>query len=241
MRIQTVADGAALARAAADLICAAVASKPGAILGLPTGNTPIATYGELARCVRAGACDFSRVTVYAIDEFCDATRTTPGTNSAFYREHLRIGARALHCPNPAAKDPGEHMSAFADAIRRSGGFDLCVLGVGVNGHIAFNEPGSSADSRARVVELTDTSRRAHAATFGSLEAVPARGMTLGIADLLESRAIVVLAQGAPKAAVVRRAIEGPATADVPASWLRSHADVVWLVDAVAGSLVEPSP
>ena len=110
-----------------------------------------------------------------------------------------------------------------------------MLGIGVNGHIAFNEPGSERDSRARVVTLTPESRAAHADAFGSLDRVPARGMTLGIADILAARRILVLATGAGKAAIVERILEGPMTAAVPASWLQPHADVTWLLDAAAAS------
>ena len=235
MRIEILADEAAVAVRAADLVCDAVRAKLDALLALPTGNTPVLAYAELARRVAAGTADFSRASIYAIDEFAGSTRTTPGTNSVFYREHVRLGQRVLHCPNPSAQDPDEHIRAFADAIRRAGGIDLCMLGIGTNGHIAFNEPGSTHDSRADVVELTRASREAHAATFGSLDAVPARGMTLGVADLLEARSIVVLATGARKTAIVRRAIEGAPTADVPASWLQSHADVLWLIDTATAA------
>jgi glucosamine-6-phosphate deaminase len=145
--------------------------------------------------------------------------------------------KALHVPNPSAEDPDEHITAFAGAVRRSGGMDLCVLGLGVNGHVAFNEPGSERDSRARVVDLTEETRRAHAPTFGSLKAVPRRGLTLGIADLMEARALLVLASGAHKASIVARVIDGGASADVPATWLREHTDVTWLLDeAAAGEL-----
>jgi|CXWL01.1.fsa_nt_gi glucosamine-6-phosphate deaminase len=235
MRIEVLENAEAVAVRAADIICDVVRAKPAARLGLPTGNTPIAAYNELNRRVEAGGCDFSVADVYAIDEFCDATRTTPGTNTVFYKKHLRIRPRALHCPNPAADDPGAHIAAFAEAIRRGGGLDLCVLGIGETGHIAFNEPGSGRDSRARVVMLTEVSRQAHAGNFGSLERVPLRGMTLGVADLLEARAIVVMATGVYKADVVRAAIEGPMTAEVPASWLQGHTDVVWLLDREANS------
>lgn len=233
MRIEILADEAAVAVRAADLVCEAVRAKPAARLGLPTGNTPILTYAEIARRVAVGETDFSHADIYGIDEFAGAARTTPGTNSVFYRQHVNFGQRALHCPNPSATEPEEHIRAFADAIRRAGGLDACVLGVGVNGHIAFNEPGSPRDSRARGVELTPVSREAHATAFGSLSAVPSRGMTLGVADLLEARRIVVLAAGARKATIVRAAIEGAETADIPASWLQSHQDIVWLLDAAA--------
>ncbi len=235
MRIEVLDDAAAVAMRLADIICEAVQTKPDARLGLPTGNTPIAAYMELARRVEAGAGDFSRADVFAIDEFCDAARTTPGTNTMFYREHLAIRPRALHCPNPSAEDPAAHIAAFAEAIRRGGGLDLCVLGIGRTGHIAFNEPGSARDSRARVVALTELSRAAHAENFGSLDKVPSRGMTLGVADLLESRAIVVMVTGAHKADIVRAATKGPMTAEVPASWLQEHDDVLWVLDADAGA------
>jgi glucosamine-6-phosphate deaminase len=235
MPVEIVADEAALALRACDLMCDLAARKPEAVFGLPTGATPVPAYFELTRRSDTGKCDLRRVTMFAVDEFLGAPRTAPGTNSAFFKQHLRVPVRALHVPNPAAEDPEEHIDAFAGAVRRSGGFDLCVLGVGVNGHVAFNEPGSERDSRARVVELSEETRRAHAATFGSLDAVPRRGLTLGIADLLESRALLVLAAGPHKAEPVARAVEGERSADVPASWLRDHDDVTWLLDEAAAA------
>jgi glucosamine-6-phosphate deaminase len=160
MLLEVLPDSAAVAHRAADVIAGVVAEKPDAHLGLPTGNTPLATYAELARRVAAGTADLSRAIIYAIDEFVGSARTTPGTNSAFYRAHVQLRQRALHCPNPSARGPQEHIAAFTDAIRRSGGLDLCVLGIGVNGHIAFNEPGSALNSRARVVELAPVVARA---------------------------------------------------------------------------------
>jgi len=233
MRIDVRADAAAVADGAADVICDAVRARPAARIGLPTGGTPILTYRELARREACGEADFAQAVVYAVDEFAGATRETPGTNQAFYREHLRVRLRALHCPDPATTDPEAHIRAFADAMRADGGLDLCVLGIGVNGHIAFNEPGAAFDSRARVVTLDEVSRQAHAGTFGSLDRVPARGMTLGVADLFEARAVLVIAQGQHKAAIVRAAIEREQTAAVPASWLQSHRDVTWLLDEAA--------
>ncbi len=235
MRIEVIADEQTLAVGAADAICDAVRAKADAVLGLPTGNTPIRAYEQIGRRVERGEIGFEQAIVYAIDEFAGAARTTPGTNSVFYREHLRFPVGALHIPNPAARDADEHIAAFADALRRAGGFDLCVLGIGRNGHIAFNEPGSAIDAPARVVDLTPVSREAHAATFGSLDAVPARGMTLGVPDILASRAILVLAHGARKAAIVRAAIEESPSATVPASWLQSHENVTWLLDEAAAS------
>ena len=235
MTIEILRDASAVALRAAGMVCELAQEKPAAVIGLPTGETPRATYALLTLRAEAGACDLGRIAAYAVDEFLGVPRDTPGTNSMYFRTDVNLPLRSLHVPNPAAREPDAHIAAYADAIRRAGGFDLCLLGVGVNGHVAFNEPGSGEDSRARAVDLAPESRLAHAAAFGSLEAVPARGLTLGIADLLEARAIVVLAQGMQKAAVIARALEGPPTADVPASWLQRHAAVTWLLDEAAAA------
>ncbi len=244
MRIQIEPDEHAAALRAADIICATVDADPEATLGLPTGATPLCSYAELERRVAAGVADFSRATAFAVDEFATGvssprlSRETPGTNSAFFARYLRVRFRELRCPDPAAADPDAEIRAFANSVRRAGGLDLCVLGIGVNGHIAFNEPGSAVDSRARAVELQPASRAAHADSFGSLDLVPATGMTLGVADLLESRRILVVALGAGKAAIVRAALHGPEGARVPATWLRHHSDVTWLLDTAAAALLE---
>jgi glucosamine-6-phosphate deaminase len=232
MKLEVLADAGAVSLRAADILCGVVRDKPDAVLGLPTGETPVATYAEIERRVSRGDIDFSRASAFAIDEFAGVPWQTPGTNSVFFRERLRVPL-PLHLPDPMAPDLDEEIGRLADRARDGGGFDVCVLGVGTNGHIAFNEPPAARGSRARVVPLTPESRSAHAAAFGGMERVPERGMTLGVADLLEARAIVVLATGARKAAIVGRAIEGPQTADVPASWLQSHDYVLWLLDDAA--------
>jgi glucosamine-6-phosphate deaminase len=239
MRVQVLADAASVAVAAADTICTVLRTQPAARIALPTGATPIAAYRELARLQQMGVCDLSRAVVYAIDEFVGVPAEAAGTNAAFYREHLRIHVARIECADSGAADPEGEARSFAAGIRDAGGLDLCVLGVGANGHIAFNEPGSACDSRARVVRLEDSSRRAHAAAFGGLQRVPLLGLTLGIADLLEARRILVLAQGSHKASVVCAAIERPRTADVPASWLQSHGEVTWLLDEAAATELSP--
>jgi glucosamine-6-phosphate deaminase len=235
MRIQVVPDEEALALTAADAICSAVRQQPASIVALPTGITPIHAYAEITRRVEHGEADLSRVSVYAVDEFVGVTAATPGTNCVFYRDHLTFPLAGLHVPDPSAEDPDSTIESFAREIAGAGGIDFCLLGIGGNGHVAFNEPGSPRDSRARVIDLAPSSREAHAATFGSYDAVPDRAMTLGIAELLAARAVLIMASGDNKAAIVRAAIEGPETAEVPASWLRSHADLTWLLDEAAAS------
>jgi glucosamine-6-phosphate deaminase len=237
MRVEVFTDEHAVAVRAADIVCDAVRARPDAHIGLPTGQTPLGAYAELARRQADRTIDFSHVVAYAIDEFAGVAATTPGTNAEFYRRYLQLHLKALHCPMSAALYPDVHIRAFAESSRFGGGLDLCVLGIGANGHIAFNEPGSGEDAPARVVVLTPESRAAHADEFGSLDNVPARGMTLGVADLLEARAILAIATGTAKAQVVRDAIEGAASAVVPASWLQHHGDVTWLLDEAAAAML----
>ena len=232
--IETLPDAPAVGARAADLVCATVHVNAGAWLGLPTGATPIPLYDELARRSSGGECTLEQATGCAIDEFC-APAAGSGTNAAFYVRHLRFPIRKLRCPDPAAQDPQAEIEALAHAIDLRGGLDLCVLGVGGNGHIAFNEPGSTADSTARVVDLAEGTQAAHRDAFAGDP--PARGMTLGVANLLASKRVLVLATGADKAVVVSRAIAGPQTANVPASWLQGHADVTWLLDEAAAALL----
>ena len=236
MLVEVVHDEAALAIAAADRICLFVQGKPDAVLGLPTGKTPTGAYAEIERRVWAGEADFQRAAAYALDEFAGVPWQTPGTNSMFFRERLRFPL-PLHLPMPDPPDLDAEIADFAGKVRAAGGLDLCVLGIGTNGHIAFNEPGSAKDSRARIVELTEETREAHAEDFGGIELVPRLGMTLGVTDILESRGILVLASGSAKADIVARAFETEMTAEVPASWLQSHDSVRWLVDEAAASKV----
>lgn len=235
MQIEVVPDEEALALAAADVLCEAVARRPTATLALPTGITPIHAYAEIAARVARGEADFSQASVFAVDEFVGVSAATPGTNTVFYRDHLTFPLGGLHVPDPSSDAPQGVIESFMRRIHDSGGIDLCLLGIGANGHVAFNEPGSIRESTARVVDLAPSSREAHAANFGSIEAVPDRGMTIGIADLMGARAVLVLASGEHKAAIVHQAIEGPETAGVPASWLRAHPNLTWLLDAAAAS------
>lgn len=233
MKIEVHPDATAVACRSVDVICSALRARPDAWLGLPTGKTPVLTYAELKARTSTASCDMNRTTACAVDEFC-APSENVGTNAAFYAEHLPFCGN-LRSPSAAAPDPLSEIKRFASAIREHGGLDLCLLGIGVNGHIAFNEPGSPRDSRARVVDLAATTVRAHAEGFGGEDNVPRQGMTLGVADILESKSLLVLATGASKAAIVAAAIQGPVTADVPASWLRGHADVTWMLDQTAAA------
>ena len=242
MRVDVVTEEEFASRAA-DIVCAAVRERPDAVLGLPSGSTPVDLYAELAGRVAAGTADFSRATGFAIDELHGVPASHPATNAAYFREHLtdRVPLRALHILSSEAGEPEAECERFQRLIDEAGGLDLVVLGIGRNGHIAFNEPGSPFDSRTRRVALTEESRRPYARPFGSLEATPAFGLTLGIAGLLAARDALLLGRGAEKAAIVAKALEGPVTEAVPASALQRHPKLTVLLDRVAAGRLRRRP
>lgn len=236
MRCEVLDGPVELARRAADVVCRAAERKSGIVLGLPSGSTPIGLYRELTRRARAGEADFNAATAFAIDEFLGIARSHPATNTSYFREHLAaVRLRAVHAFDSATLDPNAECARFEARIQAAGGLDLLVLGIGVNGHIAFNEPGSPIDSRARRVALAAPTRAAYAQAFGDPEDVPAFGLTLGIAELLAARAVLLLASGIDKAEIVVQALEGPASDAVPASALQQRSDATVLLDRSAAS------
>jgi len=203
------------------------------VLGLPAGGTPVPLYRELVRLHREEGLSFAGVTAFNLDEYWPAP---PGASFAdFLREHLfrhvdlPPGGAFLLDGGVAVERVADECARFEAAIRAAGGVDLQILGLGLNGHIGFNEPGSGAETRTRRVRLApDTvqrAARARAEWGGCTEA-----MSMGVATILEARRIVVLAFGAEKAIAVARARSGPETAEFPASFLRRHPRVAWYVD-----------
>jgi glucosamine-6-phosphate deaminase len=149
--------------------------------------------------------------------------------------HVDIDLAKVRIPNGNAPNLEQECRTYEREMAAVGGVDLAIVGIGANGHIAFNEPGTPFDSRTRVIELTIASRAAHAAEFGSAEQVPERAITMGIGTILQARRIVLLALGSDKAEIVARAIEGPITRDVPASALQTHPNVLVMLDRDAAA------
>jgi len=235
MRIELAASADDLSRQAADMLGAIVRDKPGAVLGLATGKTPLGLYAELSRRVAAGDIDLRGVTAFAIDELHGVPRDHPATNASYFARELSLPLAALHIMNSEAPDPQAECDRVRELIERAGDLDLVVLGIGRNGHLAFNEPGSAFDSRARKVALEQSTREQYAPYFGSLEQTPAVGLTLGMADLLAARKALLLATGAEKAEIVARALEGPVSDEVPASALQRHPSATALLDPAAAA------
>ena len=238
MFIRVVDDYPTLSRLAAEILARQIEAFPNSVLGLASGSTPVGLYRELARRQRDGL-SFSRVTTFNLDEYLGLPRGhAQRFASCMQRElfsHLDIDPEGVHFPDVDDVDGVALDGACAryeERIKQAGGLDVQILGVGANGHIAFNEPGSAWTSRTRIVELTERTRRDNAAAFQGDE-VPARAITMGIGTILEARQVILLASGKRKAEAVRRLIDGPESIAWPVTALRSHPNVLVLFDRAA--------
>ncbi len=235
------ADRAEAERVLADEIEALVAARPGAVLGLPTGDTPRGFYAELARRCREGRFSLRQATTFNLDEYLGLAPDDPRCFRAWMERelfaHVDLDRARAHLPDAGAADPDAEAARYERAIRSAGGLDLLVLGIGRNGHVGFNEPGSARDSRTRVVDLHPWTREDAAASFGGLDRVPRRAITMGVATILDVRRLRVLAFGARKAEVVRAALDAERGPVVPATWLRDHQDVRLYLDQAAAAAV----
>jgi glucosamine-6-phosphate deaminase len=222
----------------AELAAGLLVAKPDAVLALPAGSTPRPVYGELARMHRGQGLSFARATAFSLDEYAGISADHPASfrrymHQALYR-HVDLAPERAHSPDARAPDLDAECERYERAIAAAGGLDLCLLGIGGNGHIAFNEPGSPFDSRTRVVDLARETRVAAAAAFGT-ESTPARALTVGVGTILAARRCVLLATGASKAEIVARAVELPPSPELPASALQLHADAAIVLDAASAS------
>jgi glucosamine-6-phosphate deaminase len=235
--IEVVDDPAWLARAAADAIAGAVAADGPVTIVPATGETPVATYAELADRHARGVFDASGVSVVQLDEYVgladDDRRALFGWMDRTVLTPLDIDAGRVE-RLPTDGDLASACAAFDESLAARGGIDLAILGLGTNGHLGFNEPPSDQTSATRAVELTPATIAANARYWGAEGDVPTRAVTLGLRALLEARHILLLVSGAAKHDIVRRALEGPVGQDVPASFVRhAKGSVTVLVDRAA--------
>lgn len=241
MVVEVCADAEAVGRRVADLLCATVSRHPRAVLGLPTGSTPLPTYRELDRRVAAGELDATGVRVLILDEYVGLAPDDPRSYRATIRRQVTgpLGIPDAHVFGPAgeAADPEAAAADYEALIASLGGVDLQVVGIGRNGHVAFNEPGTPLEARAHVATLSDATRADNACFFDGDE-VPARAITQGPATIAAARRLVLVATGSAKAAAVAAALTGPVSAACPASLVQRHSDVLVVLDGDAAQLLE---
>ncbi|WP_426595095.1 glucosamine-6-phosphate deaminase [Cellulomonas sp. McL0617] len=238
-----IGPGAELGRLAADAIEHLLREQPDAVLGLATGSSPLAVYDELARRHAEAGLSFARARAFMLDEYVGLDAAHPER----YRNVIEteIASRvdfadgAVQGPDGLAADLVVACRAYEESIAEAGGVDLQILGIGTDGHIAFNEPGSSLASRTRIKTLTRQTREDNARFFGGdLDQVPTHCLTQGLATIMSARHLVLLATGKGKAEAVHQLVEGPVSAMWPATILQHHPHVTVLVDDAAASRLQ---
>ncbi|PZR24858.1 MAG: glucosamine-6-phosphate deaminase [Citrobacter freundii] len=233
----------AVAREIADLIRSKEKQNKPCVLGLATGSTPKSLYAELVRMHKEEGLSFKHVITFNLDEYYPIETDALQSYNRFMQtnlfDHVDILPENIHIPNGEVKkeDIKSHCLQYEKKIEAAGGIDLQVLGIGVNGHIGFNEPGSGIYSRTRLITLDNSTRIANAYEFANISQVPRLAITMGIGTILKAKKIVLMAWGASKAPVIKQAVEEDDTEHVPASLLQNHDDVTFYVDdAAAGEL-----
>lgn len=242
MRVLIERDYDAMSRRAAEFVAEVIRQKPNCVLGLATGSTPIGLYKELIRLNRDEGLDFSEIVTFNLDEYYGLAPDHEQSYHYFMEEqlfgHLNPRPKQTNVPDGLAKDPEAFCAEYEQKIRDAGGIDIQVLGIGGDGHIAFNEPSSSLASRTRLKTLTEETIEDNARFFASLDEVPRFAITMGVATILDARRCLMLASGVNKAKVVHLAIEGPVSSEITASALQTHADTITILDEDAACELE---
>ena len=227
----------------ADDIAALMARKPDAVLGLATGSSPLRIYDAVADRVADGTLSLAGARAFTLDEYVGLAEGHPCSYRTVIEQdfvsRVDLPTDAVQGPNGGAADLAAACASFESAMREAGGVDLQILGIGTDGHIAFNEPASSFASRTRVKTLTDQTRTDNARFFdGDVDAVPVHCLTQGLGTIMEARHVVLVATGAGKAEAVRHLVEGAVSALWPATILQHHPHVTVFVDDAAAAHLE---
>ncbi|WP_079479113.1 glucosamine-6-phosphate deaminase [Halobacillus salinus] len=226
-----------LSQKACSIFESQVRDNPKSVLGLATGSTPTGTYEELIEGYSHGNADYENVKTINLDEYVGLGGDHPQSYRTFMEEnlfrHVNIQQENTFIPDGTASELQKECLRYEEVIENIGPPDIQLLGIGENGHIGFNEPGSSFDTETHVVELAASTREANARFFDSIEDVPKQAVTMGIRSILKSKRIVLLASGERKARAIEQLLTGEITEDFPASALKRHDNVTLIVDKEA--------
>lgn len=242
MKLYIVENYNELSRKAAEILKGEIKNKKDLILGLATGSTPEGMYAELVKMYENDELDFSDVTTFNLDEYYGLDQDHPQSYYYFMQKHLlskvNVKKENVNIPCGTTNDVDLTSFEYDKKIDEAGGIDIQVLGIGVNGHIGFNEPGDIFVGETHLVDLTPETLDANARFFTSFEEVPKEAITMGMKSIINSKKILLLASGENKAEAVRMTLEGPITPEVPASILQLHNNLIVIVDKEAGSRIE---
>ena len=241
LKVYIVENYQELSLRAAGIVASQVILKEDAVLGLATGSTPEGMYRELAQLYRDGKVDFSRVTTFNLDEY---RGLDPGHAQSYHYymhqhffDHVNVPQENIHLPPGQGADMAAICREYEEKIAAVGGIDLQVLGIGVNGHIGFNEPGRQLQTHTHLVDLSAETIAANSRFFSAPEEVPRQAVTMGMGSIMQARRILLLASGESKAAAIRDTLGGRVTTAVPASFLQLHRRVIVLLDREAAALL----
>lgn len=232
--VEVVADAAEMGRRAADIIAATVSARPESVLAVPTGSTPLPMFAEVIARRERGEIDLSRVHLFCLDEYLGMPPERPNSLTGWlldaFIEPAGIAPDRRHVVPATAPDPEAAAAAYEAELAALGGLNLAVVGLGPNGHVAYNEPGTGGpDSRTRVIDLTPGSIAQAAGYWPGEDPVPAKAMTMGLGTLIGAGQVVLIVTGAAKADILFETLHGPATDAVPASWLRLAGDRLLII------------
>ncbi|NLM32791.1 MAG: glucosamine-6-phosphate deaminase [Acholeplasmataceae bacterium] len=240
MKVIKVKDYNELSKVACEIFVEEIKKNPSLTLGLATGSTPIGLYQNLIKEYEKGNISFKDVKTFNLDEYCGLERSHPQSYYTFMHENLfskiDINLDNVHLPRTDGTDLEKLANEYNELLLQNQ-IDLQVLGIGSNGHIGFNEPGTSFDQETFVVELTQKTREDNKRFFNSIDEVPTHAITMGIKNILAAKKIVLLASGKAKAEAIYKTVKEQPTPDVPASALQLHPDVTIIVDEEAGALL----
>ena len=227
--------------AAGNYMCGQVLQKPDSVLGLATGSTPLKPYGQMIELYKKGVVDFSSVTTFNLDEYVNLDVKDKNSYHSFMHEnlfdHINIPEKSINFLNGNAEDLEQECKDYEQKIKNAGGIDIQLLGIGSNGHIAFNEPADCFQRWSHVVTLKESTVQDNSRFFNSIEEVPTQAVTMGIGSIMQAKKILIIALGANKAKAIKQLIDGNVTPMCPASVLQFHTDVTLMLDKAAASLL----
>ncbi len=227
---------------AAVIVREQIAEKPNSVLGLPTGSSPLGMYNQLIAMYKTGEIDFSSVKTFNLDEYCGLPTDHPQSYHEFMRknffQHVNIKPEYIHMPKPDKADQDSGCEDYEKKICEAGGIDLQILGIGRNGHIGFNEPGTPFSSQTHVIKLHQDTRQANARFFNSIDEVPKAAVTMGIKTIMRARKILLLISGESKREAIYNLVHSQIDEQFPASVLQLHPNVTVLTEEAACGLLD---
>jgi len=235
-----------LSKRAAELVVEEILKNPHLVLGLPTGATPVGMYKLLIKSYKnktknKNKLDFSKITCFNLDEYYPIKRNNKNSYYSFmhnnFFSHVNVKKSNINILNSESKNPKKDCILYEKKIKKNP-IDLQILGVGINGHIGFNEPGSEFNSKTRIINLTENTIKRNSRFFKNKSEVPTQALTMGISTIMSAKKLILLANGKNKANAIKRLVNGPINKDCPVSFLRKHKNLVVIVDKEAASLLK---